>query len=435
MTSLTMRQTFYISFIFLIQEVCTGLSLWSPQSGKFDEDPQHCALIKLLIMRCTDLSSIDNHFKGIMNIYKNDVSELSESFIASIQPTILPALLDLVGENGFQIGNTSSSQLSTLQVESKTAFTALEKFIIYLKFFNGQVKQLRKVCNRILRSDKYKRHEKAVVNNLLNSMRHKKETDWHTIWYVGMTLRGLDARQAEKYPRIMEEFGEVEMIAIASVPEENTLHALMMESLVGGIIQSATNNTLSLAEDDEYEDASFKDMGSVNTAHTGPVDWTSIWEWVRLHHRSYKDCVVEDLAFAPDAVKMWIEFNRAFIAECMNKKNGSNILIEDYKPTLHEVSIAGGYKSLKLGRGIHNKNDPRLVNAGVDTWGAYCMLEKNDEGKSVHAVKNGTISMLEKNDEGKSVHAVNMAEAQRLKKLEDGATEMELFCFQCSNPR
>ena len=370
-----------------------------------------------------------------MNIYKNDVSELNESFYASVQTTILPALLDLVGENGFQIENATSCRLSSLQAKSKAAFA--DNGEIYLKYFNGEVQELLATCDRILKNKKWKSHEKALVNRLKERLLSKEKTDRHTIWYIGQTLRGLDIREKEMYPRVMHEFGEVVMIPVASIPEKYkyTYYALLMESVIGGLIQSATNNTLAAA-DDEHEDISFKDMGGVNMAHTGPVNWESIWNWAKSNHKQCKDLVVEDLEIAvPPAVLNWIDHERGFIAECVNKKNNNNNLDEFHKPTLDEVCIAGGCKCQKLGRGIHNKNHPDLVNAGVDNWGAYHMLEKNDEGKSVHAVKLGEARHTEKNDEGKSVHAVNMAEAQRLKKLEDGATEMELFCYQCSNPR
>ena len=59
------------------------LSLWSPESGQFDEDPNHCALIKGLVTR-TNLNGHGNHFNGILNVF-DDVSELSDDFFAAVQ--------------------------------------------------------------------------------------------------------------------------------------------------------------------------------------------------------------------------------------------------------------------------------------------------------------------------------------------------------------
>ena len=139
----------------------------------------------------------DNHLKGLMNVLTLD--DLNDDFYESVQRVTFSALFDFVGEEGFDIENATSCRLSSLKTESKAVFTDDDMYAIYLKYINGQVKHFRKVCNRILRSKKYKSHEKTFARNLLNSMRHKDETDHHTCWYVGMTLRGLDARRAEKY--------------------------------------------------------------------------------------------------------------------------------------------------------------------------------------------------------------------------------------------
>ena len=326
---------------------------------------------------------------------------------------------------------------------NQTTNKSKPKELVYIKFSINQVHVHNKTCDDILNDPNASSTDKAVALQIKQDMAHKRPTDYHCIWYVGETVRTLDQRMKEDYPLILRRFGVTHKFQIAQAPAETEycsakFFTLLLESAVGGCIQEATNLTLELSakeEEEEFVRLAYYHMSCVNAIHAGwtgymKVDGTALNLFMARNCKGNESTPVREVTSNP-AVMSYIARNKIAIAIANDIEDAD----ETYEPTMMEFCKFWGKMMFDKKLGIFNKNHPVLLLAGVDNWGAYAMLEKNDEGKSVHAVKLGTISMLKKNDEGKPVRSVNMHEARSQKKLKDGATKMELYCAQCSNPR
>lgn len=108
------------------------------------------------------------------------------------------------------------------------------------------VRDHRVTCNEIINNPETSVTAKATAFKFLKEMEGKDDDEYHTLWYVGETVRKLRQRMKERYPWILMKFGVTHMFQIAQAPAANEnctakWLTLLLESIVAGSFQ-ATNN-------------------------------------------------------------------------------------------------------------------------------------------------------------------------------------------------
>ena len=137
-------------------------------------------------------------------------------------------------------------------------FDTASKGIVYIKVSCKKVKEHRVTCRKTACNPNATCREKGIANQVMREMEGKEEEDWHTVWYLGESGRTLPERMKEGYPKIMEMFGVTHKMQLSESPQATGRYTRLLESVVAGSIQAATNRTVELAA--EANDVEFKDL-------------------------------------------------------------------------------------------------------------------------------------------------------------------------------
>jgi len=270
-------------------------------------------------------------------------------------------------------------------------------------------------------------------------MEGKSVREFHCVWYVGETVRSIEARfKGDKpYPVLLEQhFGVTHKFQIAQAPEGTEACSakslcLILESAVGGCIEAATNRTLSLGRELEHEYMPYYRLGCINGIHAGSrpfgsMDGTMLNAWLRCNYVGNEDKPVKSVT-SHHSVNSFVSRHRMAIAHY----NGITNATRSYEPTMRHLNKFWGHFIHKNKRGMFN---PDLIPVAKErvVLGNGTVVEKGQRFPCwIHFI------MSEKNGDGKASHAVNMSEAKKTKKAKKHGKTREddwfLYCGQCGN--
>ena len=113
-------------------------------------------------------------------------------------------------------------------------------------------------------------------------MEGKSENKEHCVWYIGESVRTAQTRWDESYPLFLERFGVTHKVQVSEIPDPNSYRTQIVEAVVAGAIQAATNMTrerateMAIGAKKKFTPFSYRQMSCVNLVHCGPREWGSM---------------------------------------------------------------------------------------------------------------------------------------------------------------
>jgi hypothetical protein len=150
----------------------------------------------------------------------------------------------------------------------------------------------------------------------------------YTVSYFGETIRDPVLRWNEEYPSILEGFEVTDYGVLAITPQRNKSQALVGESFVAGLFQSAADVS------------DFRLIGSVNAMHAGDRSYTMTKMngyqkniWLRDNWPEYKDTPILKVEGLPLGLKDFVNEFHNEIADHLGVDPAT------FEPTVHHVCV------------------------------------------------------------------------------------------------
>ena len=451
-------------------------------ANRSTEQAKSNAALLLQLFNSSKQAGAGSHWQGVRNSFRRDEEVMTMDKCLFMQATMPQEFFDFIGKEGFKIGDVKPEEaedlmdilpegwaivnevrflclpflmsiacIIRLSLRINTLFAYLQKYpnksscskrLVYLKFSIQRVRRHRQTCEKIINDRHASATDKAFAHQVLAEMEGKSDRDFHCVWYVGETDRSIEARFKAKYPYLLEQyFGVTHKFQIAQAPEGTDACSakslcLILESAVGGCIEAATNRTLSCSEYVPYYR-----LGCINGIHAGSrpfgsMDGTMLNAWLRCNYVGNEDRLVKNVT-SHHAVNDFVSRHRMAIAHF----NGITDATWSYEPTMrqlnkfwgHLIGSVEGKKNVQLKRGLFNPDLMPVAKERV-VLGNGTVVEKGQRFPSwndwIHS---------DKNDDGKSRHAVKMTDKQKdLKAKKHGKNrdnDVFLYCAQCGHGR
>jgi len=249
-------------------------------------------------------------------------------------------------------------------------------------------------------------------------MEDKDDDDLHCVHYVGESLDMLK-RMKQGYPKILERFGVTDRIQVAQggytsgLPVKDQI--LLQESVVGAMIEGATNRTLrqGLALGETMKYLPFHKLSSANLVHgglQGDVDDYGINKWNKMNYTGNEDKLVSTLN-PPQFILDFIDQYQVVI------QLANDLVIRDFfQPTVRQLCVGFGTLLKELGKGCFDKTKmPKAKTAYKDKNGNVIVDvdERYDNwGQVMHHTSKGIFVTNKLNHLAVVIEREHLAEGQ-----------------------